>query len=73
MSREDREVISMVAENRRRSQITRTVGYIVPEREAHEIAVQRARAAQNESDGISGIVLTMLAIGLILGLVAAIL
>lgn len=51
----DRDVIGMCNENRRRSKITTTIGYIVPQKEAHEMAVEKA--VGNRSDGVGALLL----------------
>lgn len=58
---ETNEVIALVNENHRRSQITRTVGVIVPMEEARQMAVQTARAAQ-DTGSIAGVILPILSL-----------
>lgn len=48
--RENNEVIALVNENHRRSCVCPTIGVIVPVEEAKKIAVQNARAAQNQAN-----------------------
>lgn len=47
--RENEDVFSLVRENRRRSNLAPVIGYIVPQKEAQEMAVERA--AGNRADG----------------------
>lgn len=42
VDKEDRDVISMCNENKRRSGITTTVGYFVPKEQAHRIVTDEA-------------------------------
>lgn len=58
---ETNEVIALVNENHRRSQITRTVGVIVPMEEARQMAVQTAIAAQ-DTGSIAGVILPILSL-----------
>lgn len=49
ISQEDRDVMNMCHENRRRSEITTTIGYFVPQQEAMEYAA--IKAAQKRRGG----------------------
>ena len=60
ISQEDRDVMDMCHENRRRSGMTTVVGYIVPASQAEDFA--RFRAAEKHRDGgVAGTV--MMAMG----------
>lgn len=67
--RQDQEVFSLVRENRRRSGITETVGYFVPEKDARDFAIYRAGKRRG------GEILTvgMIALTLLVGVLAAVL
>lgn len=47
--RENEDVFSLVRENRRRSDLAPVIGYFVPQKEAREMAVERA--VGNRADG----------------------
>lgn len=70
--RENNEVISLVNENHRRSNITQAVGVIVPMEEAEKIAVQNARASSNTGSIVS-VILTMAAMFIVTSVVVFVL
>lgn len=53
--RENEDVFSLVRENRRRSNLAPVIGYIVPQKEAQEMAVERA--VGNRADGAGVLIL----------------
>lgn len=53
--KQNEDVFSLVRENRRRSDLAPVIGYIVPQREAQDLAVKKATG--NRSDGIGALVL----------------
>ena len=53
--RENEDVFSLVRENRRRSDLAPVIGYIVPQKEAQEMAVKMA--VRNRSDGAGVLIL----------------
>lgn len=53
--RQNEDVFSLVRENRRRSDLAPVIGYIVPQKEAQEIAVRKA--VGNRTDGSGALVL----------------
>lgn len=57
MEKEDLEVIRMVRENPRRSEIVRDVGVIVPLKEAE--AFTAWQAAQKQKEGVKGLALAV--------------
>ena len=52
IDKEDRDVIEMCNWNHRRSSLTTTVGYIVPQKEAQEMAVERAVRSKADGAGV---------------------
>lgn len=64
--RENQEAFKMVRENHRRSNLTETVGCIVPVDQAMEFV--QFRASRKKSDGVGGIILTVV---MVLGILAA--
>lgn len=67
--REDQEVFSLVRQNRRRSGITETVGYIVPEKDVREFVAYRAGRQRGGETLMIGII----ALALLVGVLAAVL
>lgn len=53
--RENEDVFSLVRENRRRSDLAPVIGYIVPQKEAQEMAVKRA--VRSKADGAGALIL----------------
>lgn len=56
--RQNEDVFSLVRENRRRSDLAPVIGYIVPQKEAQELAVKKA--VGNRTDG-AGVLLLLAA------------
>ena len=52
--RQNEDVFSLVRENRRRSDLAPVIGYIVPQKEAQEMAVERAVRSR---DGVGALIL----------------
>lgn len=50
--RENEDVFSLVRENRRRSDLAPVIGYIVPQKEAQEMAVERAVRSKADGAGV---------------------
>ena len=53
--RQNEDVFSLVRENRRRSDLAPVIGYIVPQKEAQELAVRKA--VGNRADGVGTLLL----------------
>lgn len=54
--RQNEDVFSLVRENRRRSDLAPVIGYIVPQKEAQELAVKK-NAVGNRADGAGTLLL----------------
>lgn len=65
VDKEDRDVMNMCHENRRRSRTTTTVGYFVPKEQAWRIAADEAAQKRRGGDwqGIGFMILSVLAVG----------
>ena len=50
--RENEDVFSLVRENRRRSDLAPVIGYIVPQKEALEMAVEGAARSKTDGAGV---------------------
>ncbi|MGM9626971.1 MAG: hypothetical protein ACI3V4_02605 [Faecousia sp.] len=70
VDKEDRDVISMCNENKRRSGITTTVGYFVPKERALQIVAEES-ARKRGGDGIGVAMMAMGTIAVIAMTVAA--
>lgn len=53
--RENEDVFFLVRENRRRSDLAPVIGYFVPQKEAQEMAVERA--VRSKADGAGALIL----------------
>lgn len=58
ISQEDRDVMTMCHENRRRSEMTTTIGYIVPKEQAERIAWEEAMK-KNGGDWVGPVVMIL--------------
>lgn len=71
ISQEDRDVMTMCHENRRRSEMTTTIGYIVPKEQAERIAYEAAQK-EHGRDWVGPVMMILGVIAVIAMTVAAI-